>query len=652
MMKVALGALLWPAVLSRTIDIDTIIPPFHDVSEFPEPFPGWGKLNSTFGTALDVLSQEGSNADLPFLPCITQPKVTMTDGTEIYTMLVRPSGLLHGCNHKRPAMLIRSPYGPTSRSIALLFALHGFVAVMQDQRGTFGSKGTFDMWQLGMQDGVDSMDWITRQPWSNGEVYVAGVSADGIATLTPLLSKSILPVKGMWTTWATGDGHDLSYPGGALRKDLLEGYMGAMSIPTRGASKNIVIPLIKEHELFGPWWYNLTDCRDIHNKSAAPGCHYDAVHWPAVLNAGWWDIFMMTELRMINGLLAAGDQAWVDKHVVIIDPLGHCSLTPFHGEGFVESATLEAETARGVVVGFFAALKAFSKQAQLAVPDVATGHKRLNFLIMGNYEADTKSPRNYWTSLHTWPVYTNKDFYMQGSTGTTGILSETGSTDTTSMSYKYDPSTKEGITPIKGGNNLPFIGAIHDCGTADQTSRDARDDVLVFDSEVLADDMAVVGNITARIFVGSDAVDTDFVAIVSDVGPKKAMMVRYGIVRMRHRDSDTIVSPPLTAGKVYEVNVDLVATAYIFPKGHRVRVTISSAAYPFYDANMNDGSPESSNSSHAVAANNVFHMGPKYLSKISMPVVKTEDIPRNRLFGASFPDPVGIASALRETIVV
>jgi putative CocE/NonD family hydrolase len=263
----------------------------------------------------------------------------------------------------------------------------------------------------------------------------------------------------------------------------------------------------------------------------------------------------------------------------------------------------------------------------------------------------TQGARAIIGHLFTWPAYKNKYFYMHGSTGKAGILSETAPSATTAMSYKYDPTTTDGITPIMGGNNLPFIGKIHACGSADQTKRDARKDVLVFDSAKLPDHMAVVGNITANVFVSSDAVDTDFVAVVSDVGPKKAMMVRYGAVRMRWRSSDEVTSPPLEAGKVYEADIDLGATAYIFPKGHRVRITISSAAYPYFDANTNNGSPESS-PQPAIAANNAFHMGPKLPSYVSLPVVKMEDIPHNRLFGASFPDPVGLAKALRETIVV
>merc|ERR1712232_876272 len=101
-----------------------------------------------------------------------------------------------------------------------------------------------------------------------------------MGTLTPIEIPGI-PVKGQWSMWTTGDGHGLSYPGGAFRKDLLEGYMDTMNIFTHGASKN-VIPEVKDHEKYGPWWYNLTACRDPSNQSVAPGCHYGAVKWPVV----------------------------------------------------------------------------------------------------------------------------------------------------------------------------------------------------------------------------------------------------------------------------------------------------------------------------------------------------------------------------------
>merc|ERR1719162_2616864 len=107
-MKVILSTLLCGAAAAKYDDItDGFIPlpPGHE--DFPEPFPQWGKLNSTFSSILDMLGTETQNDGLPFLPCSSTPDVRMRDGTKIYTSLVIP----YPCDKKRPAMLVRSPYG-------------------------------------------------------------------------------------------------------------------------------------------------------------------------------------------------------------------------------------------------------------------------------------------------------------------------------------------------------------------------------------------------------------------------------------------------------------------------------------------------------------------------------------------------------------
>jgi len=193
---------------------------------------------------------------------------------------------------------------------------------------------------------------------------------------------------------------------------------------------------------------------------------------------------------------------------------------------------------------------------------------------------DPDSVGNFWTSLSEWPVPILQPFYMQLS----NKLTNSPPTDVTSVSYTYDPFES---TPMYGGNNLPGVGAIRICGSADQIEREKRDDVVVFDTGVLEENLPVVGHIQARLFVSSSAVDTDFVVTVSDLSGGKSMLVRYGAVRMRWREGEEHPSTPLVPGEVYAVDVDLDHTAYIFAKGHRLRVAISSAAYPYYDANTN-----------------------------------------------------------------
>jgi putative CocE/NonD family hydrolase len=253
--------------------------------------------------------------------------------------------------------------------------------------------------------------------------------------------------------------------------------------------------------------------------------------------------------------------------------------------------------------------------------------------------------------MEDYPPSTMKVLYMQPG----GALSDAVATSASSVSYTYDPTTQTGLTPMVGGNNLPVVGHIPLCGSADQSEREQRDDVVVFDSGTLTEDLPVVGQIFATLFVSSTAKDTDFVVTISDLGPKKSMLVRYGALRMRWRDGGAqgeYLQPnaPLVDGTVYQAEIDLWSTAYIFPKGHRIRVAVSSAASPYYHANPNTGSPEKESVSPSrfepVAATNAIHLAPQYPSRISLPVVHMKDIPRNVHFHA---DP--IAADTTELIV-
>merc|ERR1719436_17844 len=104
------------------------------------------------------------------------------------------------------------------------------------------------------------------------------------------------------------------------------------------------------------------------------------------------------------------------------------------------------------------------------------------------------------------------------------------------------------------------------------------------------------------------------------------MLVRYGALRMRWRGSDSDVAAPLSAGQVYPVVIDLMSVAYVFPKGHKIRVAVSSSAAPHYNPNYNTGKfAPAHKSSVAVVARNTIHFGPRYPSSIALPVVHKSD---------------------------
>lgn len=114
----------------------------------------------------------------------------------------------------------------------------------------------------------------------------------------------------------------------------------------------------------------------------------------------------------------------------------------------------------------------------------------------------------------------------------------------------------------------------------DQNEVDDRDDVLVFETEVMEDALYLTGPLLANLFVSSDAVDTDFSVKISDVYPTgEALIISDQTFRMRWRENgdapDMIVN-----GTVYNIEVNVWNTSYAVAPGHALRFTVSSSNYP------------------------------------------------------------------------
>ena len=126
-------------------------------------------------------------------------------------------------------------------------------------------------------------------------------------------------------------------------------------------------------------------------------------------------------------------------------------------------------------------------------------------------------------------------------------------------------------------------------GPRDQVPVEDRDDVIVYTSEILTEPLEVTGPIQLRLFVTCTAPDTDFTGKLVDVFPDgRAINLTDGILRARYRNSRQ--QPELmTPGEVYEVTVDLWATANVFQPGHRIRLEIAGSNWPRFGRNSNTG---------------------------------------------------------------
>jgi len=552
---------------------------------------------------------------------IREEMVTMRDGVNISTLLVHDPLKLK----KGPAIVSRSPYGtPGSNAVSLVFlVLNGYTAVIQDQRGSMKSGGVFDLWSGEGEDSADVAEWIASQHWSNGEVFYCGASADGMPGNMAITNDKVGEhMKGEWQIWTAENGHAFIYPQGAYRQDLMEGYLNMMAGSTRGVSRDVTIPKIESHEAYNDWYNNITLARNEADITAKP-FFYDKITWPIIDSAGWWDLFQQTHLTHFKQTRAHSDPSVRDQHVLFVGPLGHCIAQPGDHVRLVvaeaDGLVVAAETASEIFKGDFTG-KMRSKIG------------RVNLFVMGSFHdpLGLSATGNYWTSLDDFPTPEPTKFFL----GATGSLESKPPTESAMLQYVYDPSTDAGKTPMLGGNNLPGMGHVPGCGTRDQISKANRTDILIFDSEPLSEDTPIAGDLSAQLFVGSSAKDTDFFVSVEDLAPdkQKSMLVRYGMARMRWACGDEVICPVLEAGEVYPIKVDLWSSAYIFPKGHSVRVTVSSAAYPYYNANPNTGDALYSGVD-PVAATNEIHISSEYPSSVSLPVVAASDIPQNKNWG-------------------
>jgi hypothetical protein len=238
-----------------------------------------------------------------------------------------------------------------------------------------------------------------------------------------------------------------------------------------------------------------------------------------------------------------------------------------------------------------------------------------------------------WRDENEFPLartrYTPYYFQPDGGLSLEKPKSETGAT-----TYRFDPANP---VPTIGGNISSNAGLM-DNGAYDQRCREkvlgckdllplsVRNDVVVFQTAPLAEDIEVTGPVTVKLWISSTAVDTDFTAKLLDIHPPNQdfpagfeMNIGDSIIRTRYRDSlsqQKLMRP----AEIYSVTINLYPTANLFKKGHRIRVDISSSNFPRFDVNPNTGEPLQRHRRVIVADNTIYHSA-RHPSHILLPVI-------------------------------
>lgn len=494
--------------------------------------------------------------------------IPMRDGVKLATdvYVSKTTTQPHG------AILIRTPYNKNGLVLlGMNWAKNGWPMVGQDMRGRHASDGNDTVFRNEHTDGPDTLAWIANQTWSNGKIATFGASALGITQyLTAGANPPQLACQYIQVATPNLYKHAM-YPGGEFRKNMVEEWLKG-----QGVGEDILFELWAHENYTMDYWTNVS-----------LDDNWQDVNVPAIHIGGWYDIFTQGTIDGFLGYQHQGGLGALGKSKLIMGPWTH------GGAGITKQGEL---TYPANSIDNFSQTLFWQMVNEYTMngPADFDSWPAVTYYVMGDVNNST-APGNEWRYADDWPLpSTERAWYLQAD----GSLQTTIPADTQQFTYTYDPTNP---VPTFGGGNL-LIPA----GPYDQRSVENRSDVLVFTSPVLEQPYEATGAIKARLFVSSNCPDTDFTVKLTDVYPDgRSMLITDGILRMRNRngtDHWELMNP----GTVYQVEVDLWSTSYIWNAGHQIRIAISSSNYPRCLNNPNTADGIHKNTTSAIADNTVY----------------------------------------------
>jgi len=589
----------------------------------------------------------------------------MPDGVRLATDVYRPKDAA-----KVPTIWVRTPYNfnfwdvhngvPADMTAALTAVKKGYAYVVQNERGHFFSEGNYDI--LGSKtDGFNTIDWLTKQPWSNGKVGTTGCSSTaeyqmgvaalghpgyaamnvqgfgaGVGRVGPYYEQGNWyrggAVQMLFIAWLYGEQNQVRpmFPPNTPREDLIriskvfdlaehappvDWSKALWHLPTQDIMKSVDGP----RGIFADAMPVETGGRMMQRTPNDPawyrgGLYHDdqKLDVPGLWFMSWYDVSVGPNLALYNHVRNSASAGVRDQQWAVIAPVAHCSFTratadTIVGERSMGDARLDYND---IVYGFFDRfLKGDAKTRLDTLPKVT-------YYTMGS---------NKWQTSDTWPPAGAQamTFYLaSGGKANTlygdGTLAAAAPDTDKPDAFSYDP-----MNPVLSyGGNVCCTGTAVQAGAFDQRRMEARDDILVYTSEPFREGTEVSGPITPTLYVSSDAKDTDFTVKVLDVYPDgRAYNLDESIQRMRYREGYDKPLAWMESGKIYKATMQPLTTSNFFAPGHRLRIEVSSSNFPRFDRNLNTGG-NNYDESKGVVAHNTVHHSKQYPSQITVTVVK------------------------------
>jgi uncharacterized protein len=505
--------------------------------------------------------------------------IPMRDGVELAADHYEPVGETVG------TLLVRGPYGrafPFSLIFAYLHAGRGYRVILQSVRGTFGSGGIFEPMAHEVADGADTVEWLRRQPWFTGRFATMGMSYLGytqwamLADPPPELAAAVItagPHDMSASAWGTGafTVNDLlgwsnlvahQEDRGRIRAGIRQLRSQKTVIRTAGEAPLGAAGRVLLGEAATWWekWLKPPEAEDPFWGSMRVSEALDRVDVPVLLLSGWQDLFLPQTLQQYRQLR--------DRGVEVALTMGPWTHTQLLVAGL---PTVARETADWL-------------DSHVGGRPAEPRPSRVRFFVRGEG----------WRELPDWPpATTDRALYLQPGGG----LAETAPAAGSSASFRYDPAEP---TPTIGGRLLSPDG-----GYRDDSALAARRDVLSFTSDVLTEDLCVLGNPIAELAHSSDNPYVDVFVRISEVAAKgRSRNVSDGYRRLDGR---------LDEGSV---RLELDAIAHRFRAGTRIRVLIAGGSHPRFARNLGTGEATATGDQLTPAVHEV-HFG---TSRVELPI--------------------------------
>lgn len=527
-------------------------------------------------------------------------RVPMRDGIELETHVYRPQGA-----GPWPTIVVRDPYLLSKYVTCWAYVRYGYACVHQDVRGRHGSDGEWYPLLSERNDGIDTLAWVLAQPWQNGKLALSGESYVGLVQWA--MADRLPPeVKTLVVNVAHGDFYEMVYRHEQFMPSIVGSWSAGLFAPMDEIPESMerwrarVLParppLSVAPEIFGPAWPSYRDYIS-HPSKEDPYWNSDGyrairdshrgLDVPILWTARWYDFFLEGTLERFAELPARAES------LLVIGP----------GDHSAKLGDLDLENASE---GGFVRTIAWLDHVLLAKP--RPDSLRPGFLVY-EYGADR------WRHADSWPPPTEPLRFeladlprSRACDGGALVRAARTSTSADAISFTYDPMDP---APSRGGSWALSPELSPTANVEQGTDVCGRPDVLSFASEPLERPLHVTGSIHVRLDVSSDAVDTTFVARMSEVfADGRAVNIREDILPVSSGDRRPEGHTRL--------DFALVPIDWRTAVGSRLRLDVTSSAFPAFQPHPNTDALWSTVES-PVSAEQTLHGGGVVLPVADLP---------------------------------